>query len=130
MGDPRSYIQFCFSCCIAFFTVACAAQKQGTKPDDWLINNAMIGPDSPIEIPAGSSYQARAMYPVPDRPLFPLKARVTWSIEPAVKGIAIDKTGKISVSADVPHGTTAKALGDVENGRRKLSTNIYVFHRE
>ena len=68
------------------------------------------------------------MYPVPDGPLFPLKASVTWSIEPAVKGISIDKTGKISVDADVPHGTTATVRGDVENGRRKLSRKIYVFH--
>lgn len=128
MGDPRSCIQICFICCIAFFTVACSVQKQGTKQDNWPINNAMIGPDSPIEIAAGSSYQARAMYPVPDGPLFPLKASVTWSIEPAIKGIAIDKTGKISVNADVPHGTTAIVLGDVENGRRKLSTKIYVSH--
>ena len=55
--------------------LACSAQKQGAKQDDWAINNAMIGPDSPIEIRAGSSYQARAMYPVPDGPLFPLKAK-------------------------------------------------------
>ena len=128
MGDPRSCIRICFICCVAFFTVACSAQKQGTKADNWAINNAMIGPDSPIEISVGSSYQARAMYPVPDGPLFPLKASVTWSIEPAIKGIAIDKTGKISVNADVPHGTTATVRGDVENGRRKLSTKIYVFH--
>jgi hypothetical protein len=127
MRDQRSCIQICFICYVAFFTVACSVQK-GTKPDNWAMNNALIGPDSPIEIAAGSSYQARAMYPVPDGPLFPLKASVTWSIEPAIKGIAIDKTGKISVDADVPHGTTATVRGDVENGRRKLSTKIYVFH--
>ena len=40
-------------CCIAFFAMACSAQKQAAKPDDWAINNAMIGPDSPIEIAAG-----------------------------------------------------------------------------
>ena len=65
------------------------------------MNNAMIGPDSPIEIRVGSSYQARAMYPVPDGPLIPLKAKVAWSIEPAVKGLSIDSAGNISVAPDV-----------------------------
>src|SRR5690242_14190539 len=79
---------FCFS----VVATTCFAQKA----DDWAMQNAMIGPDSPIEVPAGGSYDARAMYPVPDGPLFPLKASVAWSIAPAVKGISIDaKTGKI-----------------------------------
>ena len=68
------------------------------------------------------------MYPAPDGPSFPLQASVTWSIEPAVKGISIDKSGKLTVDADVPHGTTATILGDVEKGRRKLSGKVYVFH--
>jgi hypothetical protein len=118
----------CVIYCIAFSAIVCSAQNPASKPDDWAIRNAMIGPDSSIEIRAGSSYQARAMYPVPDGPLFPLKASVTWSIEPAVKGISIDATGKISVDADVPHGATATVLGAVEKGRRKLSAKIYVFH--
>jgi hypothetical protein len=45
-----------------------------------------------------------------------------------VKGISIDKTGKLTVEAEVPHGTTATILADVENGRRKLSGKVYVFH--
>jgi len=109
---------------------ACFAQKPAPKPDDWPIQNAMIGPNSPIEIRAGSSYQVQAMYPVPDGPLFPLKAAVVWSIEPAVKGISIDATGKITVDSDVPHGVTGTVLGDVKKGRRKLSAKLYVFRPE
>jgi hypothetical protein len=45
-----------------------------------------------------------------------------------VKGISIDKTGKLTVDADVPHGTTATIHADVEKGRRKLSGKVYVFH--
>ncbi|MGZ4898104.1 MAG: hypothetical protein ACXV8X_00465 [Candidatus Angelobacter sp.] len=103
----------------------CLGQKPAPKPDDWPIQNATIGP---IEIAAGSSRQVQAMYPTPDGPSFPLKASVTWSIEPAVKGISIDKAGKLNVDADVPHGATATILGDVEKGRRKLWGKVYVFH--
>jgi hypothetical protein len=110
------------------FSDCLSAQKPASHPDDWAIRNAMIGPDSPIEVRAGSSYQARAMYPVPDGPLFPLKATVAWSIEPAVKGISIDATGKITVDADVLHGAMATVLGVVEKGQRKLATKVYVFH--
>jgi hypothetical protein len=101
------------------------AQKHASKADDWPLQNASIGP---IEIAAGTSRQVQVMYPTPDGPSFPLKASVTWSIEPAVKGISIDKSGKLTVDADVPHGTTATILGDVEMGRRKLSGKVYVFH--
>jgi hypothetical protein len=45
-----------------------------------------------------------------------------------VKGISIDKSGKLTVDANVPHGTTATILGDVEQGRKKLSGKVYVFH--
>jgi hypothetical protein len=69
------------------------------KPDDWAIQNAGIGT---IEIAAGSSRQLQVTYPVPDGPSFPLKASVTWSNERAVKGISIDKTGTLTVDADVP----------------------------
>jgi len=105
----------------------CLAQKH----DEWAIQNAQIGPDSPIEVRAGSSYDAHAMYPVPDGPLFPLKAKVEWSIAPAVKGISIDaKTGKINVKAGVPHGSTATVHANVNHGQRKLKAKLYVYRTE
>lgn len=117
----------CVLCCSLIVVAACFAQKA----NDWAMTNAMIGPDSPIELRAGSSYQAQAMYPVPDGPLFPLKASVAWSIAPVVKGISIDaKTGKIIVDADVPHGVTATVHANVENGRRALTAKLYVFRPE
>jgi hypothetical protein len=70
----------------------------------------------------------QVMYPTPDGPSFPLKASVTWSIESAVKGISIDKSGMLKVDGDVSHGTTATILADVEHGRRKLSGKVYVYH--
>jgi hypothetical protein len=101
------------------------------KRNDWAMQNAMIGPESPIEVQAGSSYEAKAMYPVPDGPLFPLQARMDWSIAPAVKGISIDaKTGKISVEASVAHGVSTTVRANVEHGRRMLETKLYVFRRE
>jgi hypothetical protein len=126
MRIPWAWRGLCFS--ILALCAACFGQK---KADDWAISNAMIGPDSPIEVSAGSSYQAQAMYPVPDGPLFPLKATVAWSIAPAVKGVSIDAiSGKINVSADVEHGTTTTVHADVGSGRRKLTVRLYVFRTD
>lgn len=114
-------------CCGLLVAAVCSAQK----PNDWAMQNAMIGPNSPVEIRAGSSYNAQAMYPVPDGPLFPLKASVTWSIEPAITGISMDaQSGKISVDAAVPHGTTTTIHADVNHGQRKLAARLYVFRSE
>lgn len=122
-GWARYGLWVCVS--LAALCAVCFARK---KADDWAMNNAMIGPDSPIEVRAGSSYQAQAMYPVPDGPLFPVKASVAWSIVPAVKGISIDAaSGKISVAADVKHGTTATIHANVAGGRRRLISKLYVF---
>jgi hypothetical protein len=115
-------------CCgLMMAAVACMAQK----PDEWAMRNAMIGPDSPIEIPAGGVYAAQVMYPVPDGPLFPLKANVAWSLAPAVKGISLDpQSGKISVDAAVPHGAATTVYANVEHGRRRLEARLHVFRRE
>lgn len=112
-------------CCSALSAIVFAAQKPASKGDDWALQNAGIGS---VEIAAGTSRQLQVTYPVPDGPEFPLKASVTWSMEHPVKGISIDKTGKLSVDADVPHGTNATILADVEHRRRKLSGKVYVFH--
>ena len=120
----NSYVVLCVFCC-AFLAIGCPAQKQTSKANDWAMNNALI--DS-VEIAAGSSRQVQVIYPTPDGPSFPLQASVTWSMESAVKGISIDKAGMLKVDADVPHGTTATILADVEHGRRKLSGKVYVYH--
>jgi hypothetical protein len=122
--NPYARLLLCMACC-SVLVAAASAQKHASNGDDWPLQNASIGE---IEIPAGTSGQVQVMYPTPDGPSFPLKASVTWSIEPAVKGISIDKNGKLAVDANVPHGTTATILADVEKGRRKLSGKVYVFH--
>jgi hypothetical protein len=111
-------------CCFAMLiTATCLGQKK----DDWALNNAQIGPESPIEIATGSSFVAQVMYPVPDGPLFPLKVAVVWSIAPPVEGITIDASGKITVAANVEHGTTATVHASVAGGKRLLEAKIYVF---
>jgi hypothetical protein len=125
MRSPYARILLCVACCNAFLAIAFSAQKHPSKADDWPLQNASIGA---VEIASGTSRQMQITYPTPDGPSFPLKASVTWSMETAVKGIFIDKTGKLTVDADVPHGTTATILADVEHGRRKLSGKVYVFH--
>ena len=125
MRSPYVQIMLCVACCNALLVIAYSAQKHLSKADDWPLQNASIGQ---IEIAAGTSRQMQVMYPTPDGPSFPLKASVTWSMETAVKGISIDKAGMLTVDAAVRHGTTATILGNVENGRKKLSGKVYVFH--
>ena len=122
------WTRFC-ACVVPVVVVAagCLAQKLSR----WEIQNAQIGPNSPIEVRAGSSYQAQAMYPVADGPLLPLHAAVTWSITPAVKGISIDaKSGKISVDAGVPHGATTTVHANVSQIPRKLEAKLFVYRAE
>ena len=117
--------------CAAILLVSLGGKAQSAqteKPSQWAIDNAMIGPDSPIEVPAGGSYQAHVMYPVPDGPLFPLKADVTWWIEPAVKGILVEaKTGMMMVAATVPRGTSAMLHADVAGRKEKVHAKVYVY---
>jgi hypothetical protein len=113
-------------CFVVIVAMSCCAQKK----DEWALNNAQIGPDQPIEIAVGSSFVAQVMYPVPDGPLFPLKAAVVWSIAPVVQGITIDTAGKITVAANVKHGTTATVHANFAGGKRLLETKIYAFRLE
>lgn len=92
------------------------------------MENAQIGPDAPIEIPAGGNYTAQIMYPNPDGPLTPLKADVVWWIEPYVKGIFIEaKAGTIMVSSTVPHGTEALLHADIAGRKEKLHAKIFIY---
>lgn len=125
MKNSCARILLCVACCSAILAIACSAQKHASKGDDWPLQNSSI---DPVEIAADTSRQMHVTYPTPDGPSFPLKASVAWSMETPVKGISIDKSGMLKVDADVPHGTTATILGDVEHGRRKLSGKVYVFH--
>lgn len=105
------------------------AQSDPTEePSQWAMDNALIGPDSPIEVPAGGSYQARVMYPVPDGPLYPLKADVTWWIEPAVKGILVEaKSGMMTVAATVPRGTSAFLHADIAGRKEKVHAKVFIY---
>lgn len=120
----------CFAGALLLFLCG-AGSSQGEKPKNWAIDNAQIGPDSPIEIPAGGTYTAQVMYPNPDGPLSPLKADVVWWIEPYVRGIFIEaKTGTIMVSRVVPHGTEALLHADVAGRKEKLHAKIFIYSPE
>jgi hypothetical protein len=107
----------------------CCALGSAQKLDSWVLDNSHIGPHSPIEIPMGGSYQASVGYPNPDGPVSPLKAKIVWTIFPAVKGITVDpNSGMITVANDVPSGTTAMVRANVANGLRKLSAKVVVFN--
>ncbi|HKT52746.1 MAG TPA: hypothetical protein VJV96_20770 [Candidatus Angelobacter sp.] len=117
--------------CAAMLVISLGGKAQSAQTDEpsqWAMDNAMIGPDSPIEVPAGGSYQARVMYPVPDGPLSPLKADVTWWIEPAVKGILVEaKSGMMMVAPTVPRGTSAFLHADIAGRKEKVHAKVYVY---
>ncbi len=111
-----------------FLAGAFALSQTPKKIDSWVINNAQIGPN-PIEMGPGTSYSARVEYPNPDGPMSPLNAKIAWSISPVVKGITVDAaSGKITVAAGVPAGTTAIVRADINDGLRKVSAKILVFN--
>jgi hypothetical protein len=113
---------------ILLLTLAAQGQK---KLSDYDLREAVIGPDSTIELTPGSSYNAQIMRPTPDGPLYPLNARVAWSLQSSVPGIAVDgKSGVINVGKDVPGETTATILAKIEDGRRVLKASLHVFIRE
>src|SRR5215467_298375 len=94
---------------IFIILVALPACASGQKITQWELDNLMIGPDSPIQIPAGSSFTVQLMVPIADAPPQPSKAPVRWSLVPATQGITIGETsGQITVAASVPHGTVVK----------------------
>ena len=126
MRDKCPRIKLVFIYCFVLLAIACLAQKHRVRSR--MTGHCRMRQSARLKSPRARSRQMQVMYPTPDGPSFPLKASVTWSIEPPVKGISIDKTGKLTVDANVPHGTTATILGDVEQGRKKLSGKVYVFH--
>jgi hypothetical protein len=110
------------------FALTACGQKKLSESD---LGDAMIGPESTIEITPGSNYTVKIMRPNPDGPLSPLNAPVAWSLESPVIGISIDrKSGLISVGNGVPNGATAIVVASIESGRRVLKARLHVFTRE
>jgi hypothetical protein len=57
-------------------------------------------------------------------------ACASWSVEPS-EGAAIDaETGAFAVEPDTPSGTVYTVTADVENGRRLVSVEVYVYTQE
>src|SRR5258708_14842246 len=116
---------------IAVTLMLVAAAHGQKKLSSWALDNAVIGPESPIHLTPGSSYTAQVMYPNPDGPLSPLKTQVEWSLESPVKGITIDRrSGQIDIAKDTPNGISAKIIARIEGGRRVLKTSLFIFTRE
>ena len=129
VNRPARKCALAWSVCL-FLCVCASVSGQNKKPGLWALENARIGPGSPLEVATGSSYNARVEYPNPDGPTSPLRAKITWSIAPAVQGIHIERdSGKITVDAGVPNGTTATVHANVNNGVRKLTARVFVFNR-
>jgi hypothetical protein len=60
----------------------------------------------------------------------PLKACVSWSVEPA-RGARIDAhTGALTIDKATPHDSVFTVKANVEEGRRVVSTKVRVFTRE
>jgi hypothetical protein len=55
----------------------------------------------------------------------PIEACVTWSVDGA--GATISSTGRLTIDASVESGTSMTVRADIENGRKTLSTAVYVY---
>jgi hypothetical protein len=58
--------------------------------------------------------------------LEPVDACVAWSIEPE-QGAAISSDGELAIDSSTPGGTVFTVTANVENGRRMVSTEVYVY---
>lgn len=125
LANRKSTIAGMFALLLSLPACGCAQ-----KVNQYELDNLSIGPDSPIQIPAGSSYTARLMYPIPDAPSQVSKARAHWSLVPPTPGISIgEQSGQITVAATVPHGTTVQIHADVDGRRQPLKAKMYVYTR-
>jgi hypothetical protein len=60
----------------------------------------------------------------------PIDACVTWSVTPAEGATINPITSVFKVTANVPHGTVYTICADVEEGRRVVTRNVYVYTPE
>jgi len=116
---------------MALILMLVAAAHGQKKLSSWELDNAVIGPESPIHLIPGSTYTAQIMLVNPDGPLSPLKTKADWSLESAVKGVTINRlSGQIDIAKDTPNGISAKIIARIEGGRRVLKTSLFIFTRE
>ncbi len=116
---------------IAVTLMLAATAHSQKKLSVWELDNAVIGPESPIHLTPGSTYTAQIMIPNPDGPLSPLKTKADWSLESPVKGVTINRqSGQIDIAKDMPNGISAKIIARIESGRRVLKTSLFIFTRE
>ena len=116
---------------IAVILTLVATAHSQKKLSSWELDNAVIGPESPIHLTPGSSYTAQIMVPNPDGPLSPLKTKADWSLESAVEGVTINRqSGQIDIAKDATNGISAKVIARIEGSRRVLKTSLFVFTRE
>jgi hypothetical protein len=59
----------------------------------------------------------------------PVEACVTYSVSPA-EGATIDAAGALSIAGDVEPGTVFTVTADVEDGRKVLTTEVFVYTPE
>ena len=59
-----------------------------------------------------------------------VRARVAWSIDPANRGASIDSNGVVRIDPNARDGAVYRVYADVENGRRFVSTDVYVYTAE
>jgi hypothetical protein len=56
----------------------------------------------------------------------PVDACVTWSVEPG-EAATISESGELTIGSSTAHGTVLTVTADVENGRRLISDEVYVY---
>ena len=62
--------------------------------------------------------------------LEPVKARVSWSVEPKVGGHIDPQSGLFMVDKSTPNGSVFTVSANVENGRKILTTKVHIFTPE
>lgn len=64
---------------------------------------------------------------VVEYPMFrEVEACVVWSVAPE-EGATITQDGELTIDPSVPHGSIFTVTADIENGRRLMSIDVYVY---
>jgi hypothetical protein len=117
---------------ISITAIACSLPALGGRKtlDEGTLQDLRLSFDQNVQMQPGETH-AFSLGVVECCYIFePVEASATWSVEPA-EGASIDPgTGVFTVDPDTPAGSVFTVSADVENGRRVVSIEVYVFTPE
>jgi hypothetical protein len=115
---------------ILLFLPAIALAELEERLDDATLKNLIFSFEDNVQLQPGQTHSFSLNVFECCVFLKQVKARVSWSVEPAVGAHIDPRTGLLEIDPSTPGGSVFTVIADVENGRRLMSTKLYVFTPE